>query len=105
MNCFNVGKHVENVKHAQLHMKCSKLNSQLFSLHISVSVACVCGHNVQDSGHYYKLHCPIYFVPRQTKLQNLHIVIDIQDLNVDILLCGSDNYDFKTNSNMIINLY
>ena len=31
-------------------------------------------------------------------LQNLHSVIDlVHDLNVDILLCGSDTYDSKTN--------
>ena len=37
---FIVGK--ENVKHAQLHMKCSKLNVHPFSLQVSDSGACEC---------------------------------------------------------------
>ena len=52
--------------------------------------------NVEDSSHCL-LHCPIYFVPRQKVLQNLHSVIDVHDLNVGKLLPGSDNYYFKTN--------
>ena len=95
---FTVGKCKEHVKHSQLCNKCSKRKSHLFSLHVSDSAACLCGHNVEDSNHYL-LHCPIYFVPRQKMLQHFHSVIDIHDLNVDILLHvrGSDDYDFKTN--------
>ena len=89
---FKVGKCKENVKHAQLCMKCSKCNSHLFSVCVIDSAACVCGHNVEDGSHYLP-HGPIYFVPRQ---KMLHSVIDIHDLNVDISLHGSDNYDYKT---------
>ena len=45
----HLGKYKETVKLAQLCIMCSKINSHLFSLHVSESAACVCGHNVRDS--------------------------------------------------------
>ena len=46
------GSRTNNYKHAQLRMKCSKLNFHLYSLHVLDSPACPCGHNHEDSNHY-----------------------------------------------------
>ena len=66
---------VVSVKHAQLRMKCSKLNFDLFSPHVVDSPACPCGHNREDLNDYL-LQCPLYFQARNKMLhaiRQLHI--------------------------------
>ena len=82
-----------NIKHAQLRMKCSKLNYHLFLLHVTDSPACPCGFDTEDANHYL-LHCPLYLVERQVMQQSVSNVINI---DVNILLFGSKDLDFKTN--------
>ena len=41
------GRRVENVKHAQLRMSCSKLNYHLKLLDVTDSPACLCGHRAK----------------------------------------------------------
>ena len=43
------GSRTNNYKHAQLRMKCSKLNFHLYSLYVVDSPACPCGHDHEDS--------------------------------------------------------
>ncbi len=93
---FNYGKRKENIKHAQMRLNCSKLNSHLYSLHVSESPACLCGHNVEDCSHYL-LECPLYMIPRQKMLQSLAQHIDVQNLRLDTLLNGSEDYTFNVN--------
>ena len=62
------GSRKSSVKHAQLRMKCSKLNFDLFSLHVIDSPACPCGHIREDSNHYL-LQCPLYFQARNKMLK------------------------------------
>ena len=52
------GSRTNNYKHAQLRMKCSKLNFHLYSLHVLDSPACPCGHSCEDSNRYLLL-CPL----------------------------------------------
>jgi hypothetical protein len=42
---FYEGQREVNIKHAQLRMKCSKLNAHLFALHVIDSPNCSCGNN------------------------------------------------------------
>ena len=93
---LNYGKQKENIKHAQMQLKCSKLNSHLYSLHVSDSPACLCGHNVEDCSHYL-LDCPFYLIPRQKMLQSLSEYIDVQNLRLELLLNGSEEYSFNVN--------
>ena len=59
-----------NYKHAQLRMKCSKLNYHFYSLHVLDSPACPCGQDSEDSNHYLLL-CPLYFQSRITMLNKI----------------------------------
>ena len=93
---LNYGKRKENIKHAQMRLKCSKLNSHLYSLHVCGSPACLCGHNVEDCSHYL-LDCPFYLIPRQKMLQSLSEYIDVQNLRLELLLNGSEEYSFNVN--------
>ncbi len=87
---------MENIKHAQLRLKCSKLNSHLFDLHVMDSPACLCGHNVEDSVHFL-LHCQLHANSRDKMLQTINDLLVDQNLNVNILLHGSEKLDFKIN--------
>ena len=98
---FYLGTRNNYIKHAQLRMKCSKLNAHLFSLHVIDSPACICGHNIEDCEHFL-LHCPLYYNLRQTLFQTLSNLIDNQHLNTDTLLFGNENYDNKTNCEIFV---
>ena len=90
---FFEGSREVNIKHAQLRMKCSKLNYHLFLLHVAESPACSCGFDTEDANHYL-LQCPLYLVERQALLQS---VSNVNYIDVNILLFGSKDLDFKTN--------
>ena len=98
------GSRKSSVKHAQLRMKCSKLNFDLFSLHVVDSPAksppCPYGHIREDSNHYL-LQCPLYFHARNKMLS------DIRQLNTfhisgDLLLYGAVELDYATNCKIFV---
>ena len=93
---FNYGKRQENVKHAQLRLNCSKLFSHLYYLHVFDTPSCICGHILEDCYHYL-LECPLYIIPRQTMLQSLETYLDVNNIDVNTLLYGSNDLDFKEN--------
>ena len=90
---FFEGTREVNIKHAQLRMKCSKLNYHLFLLHVTDSSACPCGFDTEDANHYL-LQCPLYLVERQAMLLSLS---NVNNIDVNILLYGAKNLDFKAN--------
>ena len=92
------GSRVNNIKHAQLRMQCSKLNAHLFSLHVVDSPQCICGHDLEDSEHFL-LNCPLYLVQRQEMLQKLN-QLHVANVDLDTLLFGDTKTDFKTNQNL-----
>ena len=93
---FYEGERDLNVKHAQLRMKCSKLNYHLFLLHVTDSPAWPCRHNVEDSAHFL-LYCPLYDVERQNMYNLIPNHVQIDSLNTETLLFGSEDYDLITN--------
>ena len=93
---FYYGERKANIIHAQLRMKCSKLNAHLFSLHVVDSPACPCGHNFEDSSHYL-FDCALYLVSRQNLLERLIELIDPRDINLETLLNGTEAYDYQIN--------
>ena len=56
---YYYGNRSTNIKHAQLRMKCSRLNAHLYNLHVVDSPGCSCGHDIEDNNHYL-LICPLY---------------------------------------------
>jgi hypothetical protein len=96
---YYLGDRHVNIKHAQLRLRCSKLNAHLFLLHVIESPDCTCGHNMEDNEHYL-LNCPLYILPRQMMIQSLQNITHTNNLDVDTLLYGSKNYDFATNKSI-----
>ena len=86
---FYEGQREVNIKHAQLRMKCSKLNAHLFTLHVIDSRDCSCGNNYEDSNHYL-LHCPLFNTERQIMLHSLSCVVGIHNIDFKTLLFGSN---------------
>ena len=93
------GKRVENVKHAQLRMKCSKLNYDLNLLHVTGSPACSCGHRCENANHFL-LHCPLYGQIRAVMINDSREVTQVY-VSRNLLLYGSDHLDFLTNSKIV----
>ena len=97
---YHFGSRATNVKHSQMRMECSKLNSHLFhNLHVINSPSFNCGYNVENNKHFL-LDCPLYIIQRQKMFQQLQNFIDINELNIEILLYGSNDYDYITNRNI-----
>ncbi|MCP3892815.1 MAG: hypothetical protein GY702_28655, partial [Desulfobulbaceae bacterium] len=91
------GSRINNIKHAQLQLQCSKLNSHLFALHVMESPSCLCGNNLEDNVHFL-LQCPLFHTCRAKMLQTARNVIGDQTLvNVEILLHSLKDVDYKIN--------
>ena len=89
------GSRKSSVKHAQLRMKCSKLNFDLFSLHVIDSPACPCGHIREDSNHYL-LQCLLYFQARNKMLNDIRQLCTFH-ISGNLLLYGAVELDYATN--------
>ena len=90
------GCRLNNVKHAQLRMNCSKLNAHLFLLHVSDTSQCACGYVTEDTEHFL-LQCPLYHIQRQNMLQSLSQHGNVNDLDVQTLLYGNEEYSLLVN--------
>ncbi len=93
---YCVGSRDANIKHAQLRMKCSKLNDHLFNLHVIESSACPCGHKVESSEHYF-LKCPLYDPQRKKMFRDIKKIITCDTVTLDMILYGMMKYDFDKN--------
>ena len=80
---FYHGSRSSGIKHAQLRMKCSKLNFHLFSLHVVDSPACPCGNDCEDSNHYL-LRCPLFY-QAGNKLLNEIKELTMTDISCELL--------------------
>ena len=89
-----------NIKHAQLRMQCSKLNAHLFALHVIDSPHCSCG-NIREDCNHYLFHCPLFNVHRQEMFLSLRHIIPHQNIDVDILLFGSNTVDVNVNNSIM----
>jgi len=95
---FYFGDRELSIKHAQLRMKCSKLNHHLYLLHVIDSPACPCSHNYEDSNHFL-LQCPLYFHDRNIMLHNIRSLCTLH-ISSDILLFGSEYLNLETNKKL-----
>ena len=95
---FYLGSRDNNVKHAQLRLKCSKLNQHLYLLHVIDSPSCLCGNSIEDNNHYL-LNCPLYANYRAVLLGSIRSICGIK-ITCDILLYGDPNMDYCANVNI-----
>ena len=102
-NLYNLGNRSTAIKHAQLRMCCSRLNSHLYHLHVLDSPSCQCGFNFEDESHYL-LKCPLYILERNELLLNLQS-IGINNIGLDLLLKGSNQYDIKQNEDIFHSIH
>ena len=93
------GSRKSSVKHAQLRMECSKLNFDLFSLHVD-SPRCPCGHIREDSNHYL-LQCPLYVQARNKMLHEIR-QLSIFHISGDLLLYSAVELDYATNCKIFV---
>ena len=99
---YCLGDRLANIKHAQLRMQCSNLNSHLFNLHVVDSPTCPCGHDVEDNNHFF-LTCGLYHIIRNNPKTRLLAIPNMQDkIHIDILLFGSDNLPLETNKEIFL---
>ena len=91
---FYEGPRDVNIKHAQLRMKCSKLNSHLFLLHVADSPACSCGFDNEDTNHYL-LNCPLFNNERHHMLQA--VFLHVNTITRNTLLFGCEELDHQGN--------
>ena len=84
------GNRLQNIKHAQLRMHCSKLNAHLHNLHVVASPGCSCGYHEEDNSHYL-FQCPLFQIPRDKMLASVASILptDVAS-DVNLLLYGSD---------------
>ena len=96
---FYEGSRLNNIRHAQLRMNCSKLNAHLFSLHVVDTPACLCGSLYEDVDHYLFV-CPLYNVNRQTMFRSLLAICNFGMIDQELLLFGSDGLDLDKNKQL-----
>ena len=99
---FGAGERFVNIQHAQLRMNCSKLNADLFALHVVNSPACSCGFNYEDVNHYL-LNCPLYVYERNKMLLEIRD-LKINNVTTEILLRGYSK-DFETNRKLFSSVH
>jgi hypothetical protein len=62
------GDRVSAVYHARIRNKCSNLNSDLFTNHLTISAACDSGSLVEDADHFL-IQCQKYALKEENYLQ------------------------------------
>jgi hypothetical protein len=98
---FNHGNRFPSVHHARMRIRCSKLNKQLHDdLHVIDNPNCECILNQPESPEHYFMHCPWYTLARQTLFAELE-QINVRDIDSDLLLYGSSDFNFPTNISII----
>ena len=90
---YYLGTRSTNIKHAQLRLNCSKLNSHLYALHVLDNPACQCGSDNEDTYHFFYV-CPLFTNQRQSLLRSI-TTFNITDWQM--LLYGNNNLDFDQN--------
>ena len=90
---FYYGERKTNVIHAQLRLKCSNLNSDLYNMHVIDSPKCPCGFDTENAQHFF-FSCPLYDFER---MQMLNITGQITDVTIEHFLFGNDRLTYENN--------
>lgn len=85
---YSFGPRKLNIILTQLRCSASFLNYDLYRVNIISDPSCVCGHEREDSYHYF-FQCPIYTNLRQCLLNTLDWLPQGCLLDVELVTCGS----------------
>ena len=91
------------IRHAQLSMKYSKLNFDLFSLHVVDSPAYPCGNDCENSNHYF-LHCSLFYQARNMMMNEIR-KLNMTNISCDLLLHGSAKVGISISKNVFDAVY
>ena len=94
MPSFYAGERKINIIHAQMRMKCSNLNSDLYDLHVKDNPSCMYCNQIEDANHFF-LSCPMYTVEREQMIDTIHQQIDNIDINT--ILYGNESISIEQN--------
>ena len=95
---FYYGNRENNMKHAQLRMKCSKLNYRLYSLHVIDSPVYPYGYECAATNHL--LHCPLFHEDRLRMLVWISLPCNFE-ITCSTLLYDSDDLNLDTNGKLL----
>ena len=84
-----------SVIHAQLRMKCSNLNSDLFGLHVADSSNCICSNSVENCEHFF-FKCTLFTVERVDLFRKIRDIYK-GDITSNLLLYGDENQSVVCN--------
>ena len=90
---YGEGPRKLNILHTRLRYQCSSLNADLKRINVINDSKCTCGSPYEDAYHFF-IECPLYINQRT----NLITSLDENNMDIEILLFGNDDYDDKTNS-------
>ena len=90
---YYFGKRKINVIHAQIRLRCSNLNNDLFEMHVIDSPMCPCSLNLECARHFF-FHCPLYITER---LQMFAKIDRITERNLEYLLYGNKRLQHEQN--------
>ena len=91
---YYTGKRKENIIMARLRLNCSNLKGHLYNLHIIDRPECQCGHDFEDSFHFFFI-CPLYNRPRVI-FQNT--ITNFAPFTLKTVLFGREYLPENTNS-------
>ena len=89
---FYTGNRKTQILHTRLRIKCSSLNSDLYSKNITESPFCRCRQ--VENPHHYLLCCPFYTAQRN---ELLNAVSEYQTISLNLLLFGDASLPYITN--------
>lgn len=92
---YGEGPRKLNILHTRLRYQCSSLNADLKRINVINDPKCSCGSPYEDAFHFF-LECPLYMNQRTALFNNL----GANDIHIEILLFGNDDYDDRYNSNI-----
>ena len=95
---FLVGDRKFNILLTRLRNCCSSLNADLFHVNLTNSQNCICGHEIEDSYHYF-FECPMY--------QNYRIILmnklrKFGNLEAEDIIYGSESLELSSNKEIQI---
>ena len=95
---LNFGSRFCQIIHSRLRLECSDLNAHKYERFISQSPSCSCGHNYEDSLHYF-FSCSLYSDIRPT------MYFYIKGFDLKSILFGNQNCTSAVNKELLTSIH